>query len=392
MLASEESAEQALTIEEALLEDDKLALSGEPVETLTPEAELSFNEASPEELPSDLVTDVIDTLERLPEPVVFPDEQQIADYWLDAFWLPRNVEGVREYKPLVTITPAKTCRTEKPWLAFENNQWVRHTPNHFIPLPEYLAVVPEGVDWERHPGAHILSSESFELESLSRQIRQQRSLTRLLHTTWRQPVAFGENNAFKVRLLGGHDLGLQFNLNGEPHPKRPQITTGIFMNNDASEGLAEVIENSGEITSIENPTIFDRISDRLSSPEPVSLRDLMQGTAANETEGMSGDEYSYERPESIWELDGYLKVFLKYINSVPYLHIDSEVFLRVPYGIKGSDEVTDAIAPVTLVSLPFSEQRRVISKQLHYFDHPLFGMVVQIRRYRRPADPQSGED
>ena len=37
-----------------------------------------------------------------------------------------------------------------------------------------------------------------------------------------------------------------------------------------------------------------------------------------------------------------------------------------------------------LVSVPLAEQRRVISTQLHYFDHPLFGFVVQIRRYNRP--------
>jgi len=45
------------------------------------------------------------------------------------------------------------------------------------------------------------------------------------------------------------------------------------------------------------------------------------------------------------------------------------------------------MAPSTeykLVSVPLAEQRRVISTQLHYFDHPLFGFVVQIRRYNRP--------
>ena len=44
-----------------------------------------------------------------------------------------------------------------------------------------------------------------------------------------------------------------------------------------------------------------------------------------------------------------------------------------------------------LVSIPLAEQRRVISKQLHYFDHPLYGFIVQIRRYERPlqAAPQN---
>ena len=87
---------------------------------------------------------------------------------------------------------------------------------------------------------------------------------------------------------------------------------------------------------------------------------------------------------------------------MPYLHIDSELFYRQPIPVKGqaaasssssiisasSNEDANASPEYELVSLPFSEQRRVISNQLHYFDHPLFGMVVQIRRYKRPSAPE----
>jgi len=44
-----------------------------------------------------------------------------------------------------------------------------------------------------------------------------------------------------------------------------------------------------------------------------------------------------------------------------------------------------------LASIPLAEQRRVISTQLHYFDHPLFGFIVQIRRYHRPADEETSD-
>jgi len=37
-------------------------------------------------------------------------------------------------------------------------------------------------------------------------------------------------------------------------------------------------------------------------------------------------------------------------------------------------------------SIPFSQNRRVISGEVHYFDHPYMGMIVQIRRYKKP-DP-----
>ena len=93
----------------------------------------------------------------------------------------------------------------------------------------------------------------------------------------------------------------------------------------------------------------------------------------------------------IWEIDGTIKVFLKYINRVPYLHVDSEMFYRQPvplsYFSSEDDSTVENTAPpeYRLVSVP----RRIISTQLHYFDHPLFGFVVQVRRYQRPS---TGDD
>jgi hypothetical protein len=96
-----------------------------------------------------------------------------------------------------------------------------------------------------------------------------------------------------------------------------------------------------------------------------------------------------------------MKVFLKYINRVPYLHIDSDMFYRqpVPETYLGSDENELSLDESTtahnvtyrLASVPLAEQRRVISTQLHYFDHPLFGFVVQIRRYKRPEDDSNAQ-
>jgi len=51
--------------------------------------------------------------------------------------------------------------------------------------------------------------------------------------------------------------------------------------------------------------------------------------------------------------------------------------------------------------LRITEQRRVKLKELHYFDHPLFGVIVRVVPYRIPdpadqasavVDPESIED
>mgnify|MGYP003680067870 CR=1 FL=1 len=46
----------------------------------------------------------------------------------------------------------------------------------------------------------------------------------------------------------------------------------------------------------------------------------------------------------------------------------------------------------TLESINVKHFKRVISKQLHYFDHPLFGMVVYISRYQWPEEPQQVDE
>ena len=171
---------------------------------------------------------------------------------------------------------------------------------------------------------------------------------------------------------------------------------------------------------------FTSLKQRLSQPEPVSFKTFQR----LETEGDLSDETTNDSGafrEPIWEIDGRMKVFLKYINRVPYLHIDSEMFYRhqVPTQyFSGSDlsselassnngafvngdgdgdgesSVLESNASETsaqtieyqLVSIPLAEQRRVISKQLHYFDHPLYGFIVQIRRYERPLQADTQND
>ena len=176
------------------------------------------------------------------------------------------------------------------------------------------------------------------------------------------------------------------------------------------------------------PDFFAKLDSRITNPKAIPFSDI------NPLEKRSSDEEAINadalggRVPPIWEIDGSMKVFLKYINRVPYLHIDSELFYRQPVpseyftnstfgdaAISNADNSSqDAPIPASeamlaateasaedspsaqaveykLASIPLAEQRRVISTQLHYFDHPLFGFIVQIRRYHRPADEETSD-
>ncbi|GAW95129.1 MULTISPECIES: CsiV family protein [Colwellia] len=85
-------------------------------------------------------------------------------------------------------------------------------------------------------------------------------------------------------------------------------------------------------------------------------------------------------PLQPWYLDGLFKVHLEH-----YLYINSEFNMvetsNQPSMIAGN---TDKNAKDKIIS--FKQSRRVITGEIHYFDHPYIGMIVQIRRFD-PSKP-----
>ena len=378
--------------------------------------------------------------------------EEIAGYWIEFLGLDET--------ETVTVPNQPYCVVQKPWLSYYDSKWHIHRPDNRLPAPKDLPITPEGSDWPYASHAHLLTKNAQEMASLSRQIRQNRDLTRLLHVTWRQPVKFGKDDAFNVRLFAGNNFSDEFDQDGVQRPPQPPLRFGNTAsisgssgsngfdenssgsNSSGSNGFDEnsyqnledkiqsldattsgtsgvsgisetngLNENQGNsqpfglnATSTETITsdFFDDLDARLASPAPILFKDLLALDNADVIDDADESNISAAFRAPIWKVDGNMKVFLKYINRVPYLHIDSELFYRQPIPVEGqaaasssssiisasSNEDANATPEYQLVSLPFSEQRRVISNQLHYFDHPLFGMVVQIRRYKRPSAPE----
>jgi hypothetical protein len=279
--------------------------------------------------------------------------------------------------------------------------WKVNKPDNRMPAPASLPIVVEGRDWPLASKAHLLTSEQQGLSSISRQIRSNRQLERLFHATWRQPVMFGKNNAFDVRLYGGQNYAQQYDKNGDMREQQSNTALVKSANSesefgyDATAGLNndESSATTKSITDIATTSdIFADIERRLSNPQAIKYEAFKALDTAIIVEQGDDNALDPSLRTPIWEIDGTIKVFLKYINRVPYLHVDGEMFYRqpVPLSYFSSEESNaasaDQAAPTEykLVSVPLAEQRRVISTQLHYFDHPLFGFVVQIRRYNRP--------
>ncbi len=379
-----------------------------------------------------------------------PDAATIASYWTSFF-------GVKDTSP-ITVPAIKYCEEAKPWLSAEVTTalnvvssdvelnsgvstsesksrssalqpvivWKVNQPDNRLPAPASLPIIIEGHDWPLASKAHLLTSNQQALSSISRQIRSNRELERLFHATWRQPVMFGKNKAFNVRLYGGQNYAQQFGMNGDMREQKLANSSDNEPNNSATEfgydSTAALSDYDSNYTSgadknslsdvstafeankpiaqdtdqfIAVSDIFADLNRRLSNPQAIEYGAFKALDTPMIVEQGEDDAIDASLRTPIWEIDGTIKVFLKYINRVPYLHVDSEMFYRQPvplsYFSSEDDSSGNTAKPrmassteYKLVSVPLAEQRRVISTQLHYFDHPLFGFVVQIRRYNRP--------
>ena len=171
-------------------------------------------------------------------------------------------------------------------------------------------------------------SAQYKLQDAFKTLSRSRNYRPLLHTAWRQPIGTGKNN-FKVRLVGGKDYASRYGVQGK-------------------------LLSSGD--------------------EPAA--------------------------EGLWEIDGYVR-----LSASRFLHAETEMLFRRPTVTPLAATTT---APTTGTSesnltwqtgdsmasdedwlqfFQFSQSRRLKSNELHYFDHPMFGLLIVLR----PLEPERGE-
>lgn len=344
-----------------------------------PQAELATEDVMPA---TDIVADNNSELQAedvtdnpLPTDVPTVSAEEIAQYWV-------SFSGINTIAP-VTVPPFSYCETPAPWLSWNNGQWHVDVPDNRLPVLREIPINVLGNDWPEARYAHVLSGEQHELDKLAQQIRYTKGLQRMLHLTWRQQVKFGEDASPSVHLYAGKNYSFDFDEQGEAI--KPVIPVAPVPELDRDQEEQEL--------TLSQDTFFSQLEAAINDAEPVSFANMMAAVnQAQQPSPLMRQSEDNDLRAPIWQLDGNLRVYLKYINRVPYLHIDSEMYYRQPVPVNPGASLSEGEAPeYKLVSVPFKQVRRVISKQIHYFDHPLFGMIVQIRRYNMPELPEPPE-
>ena len=305
-------------------------------------------------------------------------------------------------------------------ILLQNDALKPQPKNQIMRIPQII----NGIEWQQKRSAFLLPTSNMQMSELYEKINKQRDITPLLHINWRQEVKFGRENGQTLRLIAGENFADEYDANGLPligdtndlfeslnQPKAdfyipeeelsrltPQQQQSLLegINGEESEG---VVEN-----------LFARITSALADNTPFNIDEIDE---TNKTAGKTVPQIANTETvihKELWQLDGTINVYLRNVGRVPYLHIDSNLDFRHPLfdptkaqqlGELSTDPssheaiMKNAISnkiqqPNFLQRANFNQLRRVISQQVHYFDHPLFGMVVRINRYRWPEVPRDG--
>jgi len=87
-----------------------------------------------------------------------------------------------------------------------------------------------------------------------------------------------------------------------------------------------------------------------------------------------GEMIEIPGPENLNELDGSVTLVLS-----RYLHIYTDLIFRKPVIVEQLDEETQEISETrALFDIPVQSHRRMRSRELHYLDHPMVGILIEV--------------
>ncbi|QYK00100.1 CsiV family protein [Shewanella psychrotolerans] len=96
-----------------------------------------------------------------------------------------------------------------------------------------------------------------------------------------------------------------------------------------------------------------------------------------------------ETKAPIWQLEGAINIYLNH-----YLYVETALTLheegtKIPPQIdryKDTETVMSSTPVPYLFNIWMAQNKRVISDEIHYFDHPNMGMLLQIRKMTQPNE------
>ena len=242
---------------------------------------------------------------------------------------------------------------------------------------------------------YIISEDSLKLKDVFRQMRRSRDFKPLLHVGWRQQV-FEANKSTPVKLYAGENLTHHYHVAMSQFEREQQEEQASELALQQVLDQADVSADSKQpLTALQQKTlakqqrlteIFDGLA-QFNSAQSVEAINVQASPLAYGDSNLTMAS-APQPPIQPWHMDGFLDVFL--IGN--FLHIKADFSM---VNLTMTEQATLNLTPgakLDLKPIRLSQRRRMISRETHYLDHPYMGLIVQIRRHKRPEKPELGSN
>ncbi len=294
-----------------------------------------------------------------------------------------------DYQALPKQSKNSLCQI--PEEAFEQYKAEKPSFDYFgIPVQTMPKVINNVEDvYSNKP--YLISKDSLQLNDIVKQLKRSKGFQPLLHFGWRLAPK-GRNQAEAYRVYAGDNLKYHFKKQEEAY----QQATESLQSEQYNESIAKNTDLLPDSSQLLQQALSDKISEMVKQVNNIDVNDLTQTQVMLDTPNRTFSELTNETPLSAlskpepasqpWFLDGLFRVHLNH-----YLYITADFNVMDMSLAQQATKALNSSEPVNSKPIRFQQNRRVISGEIHYFDHPYIGMLVQIRKHKRPEKEQEFE-
>lgn len=256
-----------------------------------------------------------------------------------------------------------------------------------------VPLIIDAVEYSNNNSTHLLSQNSLKLSGVIRDLRNSKNFRPILHMGWRQ-VAREKRKSVPVKVYAGD------NFKSSYQQQLDDFNSVISKQNESEEKIqAEPLNKAEQLEQAKQLRIANILNEinNVSDDTQTLLNQLENQDFTPITEESLRIEQQVNTPPLAplqdWFIDGFFNIHLKH-----YLFITADFnILDKSLAELSSAQLAEASTlaadnkeqTVQAKPIRFKQDRRVISGEVHYFDHPYMGMIVQIRPYKKTKADKS---
>jgi len=243
---------------------------------------------------------------------------------------------------------------------------------------------------------YLLSEDSLQLSSIVKQLKRSKNFKPLLHIGWRQ-ITKTKHLAVPMKFYAGDNFAYHYQQKLEQYQqqqKEAQIIEDNLQQAILNGGADAIVgDASSELSNeeLKQQILSNRLQKVIAKMVnlPQDTPGLLQEINNNITETtLAVDsiellESPPTKPPQDWFVDGFFKVEVDH-----FLHITADLnIMNMSLGELATQELLPESSlqdKTALTTINFKQDRRVRSKEIHYFDHPYIGMIVRILPFKKP--------